>query len=85
MASHFHVWILDDKLVSLVDQAEFGSQDNDPVATLIRQDESVALVSELELTVLVRLPAVYDYRNAAVRSAPPGQRSRVFQCQDNCS
>ena len=36
------------------------------------QDKSFDLVSELELVALVRLPARFEYHNAAVRSVPPG-------------
>ena len=47
------------------------------------QDKSFDLVSELELVALVRLPARFEYHNAAVRSVPPGSRFRVFQCEEN--
>ena len=47
------------------------------------RDKSFDLVSGLELVAPVRLPARFEYRNAAVRSVPPGSRFRVFQCEEN--
>ena len=36
------------------------------------------------VTALVLLSNRFEYRNAAVRSAPPGSRCRVFKCRDHC-
>ena len=47
------------------------------------RDKSFDLASEMELVALVRLPTRFEYRNAAVRSVPPGSRFRVFQCEEN--
>ena len=47
------------------------------------QDKSFDLVSELELVAPVRLLTRFEYRNAAVRSVPPGSRFRVLQCEEN--
>ena len=44
---------------------------------LVSQDDAGSV------TVLVRLNTRFAYRNAAVRSAPPGARFRVFKCAEH--